>query len=223
MAVIEAIAQGIERDLEHLKAVSQNVANVNTPGYRAIQSFDVVISDDHTVAQQSISKQHGSYKDSDRNLDWAIASNGYFLIEKESELFVSRYGRFHLSADGFITHVSGGRLVGETGVIQAGTGNVTVSNTSQILLDGQQIDKLKIVEVGQILTGVSGGLYRFLGPINDVQDVMLKSNAINVSNVESSEQMTHMINLNRHVQSLQKAASAYDQMMNAGINELGRK
>ncbi|CAH9051001.1 hypothetical protein PSECIP111951_00308 [Pseudoalteromonas holothuriae] len=223
MAVIEAIAQGIERDLAHLKAVSQNVSNVNTPGYQAIQSFDVALGNNQTVAQQNISSKYGALKDSDRNLDWAIASQGYFVIEKHGQLFLSRYGRFHVSSEGWLTHVSGGRLVGDNGAINVGSGQVSVSEQGQVFIDGQQLEQLKIVEVGQVVAGQSGGLYSFSGPVTDVQNTRIKANSINVSNVDSGEQMTHMINLNRHVQSLQKAASAYDQMMNAGINELGRK
>ncbi|MCF6436981.1 flagellar basal body rod C-terminal domain-containing protein [Pseudoalteromonas sp. MMG022] len=223
MAVIDAIALGIERDLQHLKALSQNVANVNTPGYQAVQSFDVVVGNDNTVAQQQIAPQFGAVKDSDRSLDWAIASSGYFVIEKNDQLFVSRYGRFHVSQDGWLTHVSGGRLVGESGAINVGQGQVSVSHDGQVLVNGQHYEQLKVVDVSQVQAGQSGGLYSFSGNVSDVQAVNIKSNAINVSNVDSAEQMTNMINLNRHVQSLQKAALAYDQMMNAGINELGRR
>ncbi|CAM4163558.1 flagellar basal body rod C-terminal domain-containing protein [Pseudoalteromonas byunsanensis] len=223
MAVIEAIALGIERDLEHLKAISQNVANVNTPGYQAVQSFDVALNGHNTIAQQKIAPKYGAIKDSDRGLDWAIASKGYFVIEKNDQLFVSRYGRFHVSQDGWLTHVSGGKLVGESGAINVGHGHVTVAENGQIFVDGQQLEQLKIVDVGQVLTGHSGGLYAFSGSVSEVHDKQIKGNAINVSNVDSGEQMTNMININRHVQSLQKAASAYDQMMNAGINELGRR
>ncbi|ODB37103.1 hypothetical protein BB427_13990 [Pseudoalteromonas sp. BMB] len=223
MSVIDAIALGIERDLQHLKAVSENVANVNTPGYQAVQSFDAVLNADQVITQQLVSKKFGAVKDSERNLDWAITSTGYFVIEKDQQLFITRYGRFHVSKDGLLTHVSGGKLLGESGPINVGNASVSVSTMGAVLLNGKESEQLKIVDVAHIAKGVSGGLYSFRGQVSDVMDIQVRKNAINTSNVDSGEQMTNMINLNRHIQSLQKAALAYDQMMSAGINELGKK
>lgn len=223
MSVIETISQSIQRDLQHLKHLSDNVANVNTPGYQSIQSFDAVVNNQKTYAHQVISTKLGAIKDSERTLDFAITSQGYFLIEKNDELFATRYGRFHISADGWLTHVSGGKLLANSGAIHVGSSNVSISEDGSVHIDGKETDQLKLIETQHLTLGASAGLYSINGPINFLGKVQIKSNAINTSNVDSGEQMTNMINLNRHVQSLQKAASAYDQMLNAGINELGKK
>jgi flagellar basal body rod protein FlgG len=224
MSTIEAVGEGIVRDMKHLEVVSQNIANINTPGFQSVQSFDVAISEDKTVATQYVTDRSGSIKSSNRGLDWAITGSGYFVIEKGNSLYVSRYGRFHIGEDGLLTHVSGGKLIGESGSIQVTGGAVSVTNSGDVKVAGNVVDRLQIIDVEQLkVSNQSGGLYIFNGAAAAVENRHIKANAINASNVAPAAQTTQMMNLNRHIQSLQKAALAYDQMLNAGINELGRK
>ncbi|TMO66649.1 flagellar hook-basal body complex protein [Pseudoalteromonas aurantia] len=224
MSTIDVIGDGIARDIKHLEVVSQNIANINTPGFQSVQSFDSVVTDNQTTVSKVITPSNGAIKSSNRRLDWAISGSGYFVIEKEQNLYASRYGRFHIGEDGLLTHVSGGKLIGESGAIYVADGSVSVSKSGEVKVSGNIIDRLQIIDVQNLQVSTeSGGLYMFSGSVSPVETRQIRANAINASNVDPATQTTQMMNLNRHIQSLQKAALAYDQMLNAGINELGRK
>lgn len=223
MDPLDIINASITRDLKHLAASSNNVANVNTPGYLKVDSFDSMINGSAVTITSKVSPIKSGIKATQRALDVAILSSGYFAIEHSNEIFLSRYGRFHVDNEGFMKHVSGGYLLGESGRIFVSDENVIITKDGQVKSANQLVDKLKLVETAEVQRSHLSSLYQPLKDITNVDFREFKTRAINISNVNSAEEMSKMISINRHVQSLQKVASAYDQMLNMGINEMGKR
>lgn len=104
---------------------SQNMANVNVPGYRAdlvvtreaqaVQSFDEFRS--RVFSQQGkealFSSEQGSLQNTGEPMDAAIRGEGYFMIAPATggEPALSRRGDFGFDSERFITDGAGSRLL----------------------------------------------------------------------------------------------------------------
>lgn len=221
---IKTIEASITRDLQHLSTISNNVANINTPGYLQVNSFDTALETNEVGINKSVNIKNGGIRTSSRALDFAIQDSGFFVVALNEEMRLTRYGRFHIDADGNLKHVSGALLMGTNGPIHVDSEDVSVSANGDVNAHNQLIDRIQVVNVSQLALSENGaGLYVAVGPTATIDSPVIKQFSINASNVDPTIEMTKVTELNRHVQSLQKVAAAIDQMLNIGINEFGRK
>ena len=223
MDVNEITLQSINSNLKQLTALSQNVANVNTPGYLSDVAFSEKLSNGDLVDKASISLNKAPIKETHRSLDVAILSDGFFEINKNKQNFLSKNGHFYIDAEQYLKHSSGGYVMGEHGRIIAS--DPVIASNGSVIVDGTVIDKIKIVTVEKksSLSRVGKNLYQATATKERVENVQLKSGSLNSSNVESSDEMVKMIEISRRIQTSQKVINAYDQLLNVGINELGKR
>lgn len=221
MSSIDSISQALSRDIQHLAIVSQNIANVNTPGYQQRLSFDQALLQSSTF--QTVvtnSEQAGAIRSSQRPLDFAITGEGYFVLMYQGETMLSRDGRFHINSEGYLAHSSGALL-------QSAEGDIHVSGIEvSIAKDGTIRDRTGVVAHIQLrntteLVPVASGLYAAQSQ-TPVVEAQIQTQALNASSVNPGTETVRMMELSRHLQSLQKAAQTYDQMLYNGINELGK-
>ena len=106
---------------EGLTAVSNNVSNLNTTGFKASDiSFSNVFGagsvggleytsnnsgGGHGVSFEAltINFDQGELRQTDRNLDLAIDGNGFFVLQDGDQTYFTRTGSFVVDEDGFIT------------------------------------------------------------------------------------------------------------------------
>lgn len=130
---------------------SQNMANVNVPGYRAdlvvtreakaVQSFDEFRS--RVFSQQGkealFSSEQGSLQNTGEPMDAAIRGEGYFMISPATggEPALSRRGDFGFDSERFITDGAGSRLLDtEMNPIQLSEARrIVVEETGQIQVE----------------------------------------------------------------------------------------
>lgn len=226
MDAINAILTSIRNDIKQVEVLSQNVANANTPGYVGQQTFASYMGPGQPSEVKSVPmSEQKKVISTQRPLDIALTEQGYFVIEKDGEQYLTRHGRFHFNPQGVVTHVSGGALMGEQGAIRVASAQMEVSVNGDIRDERSSVvDRLVIVEPGQpqSLTSVGNGLYRHQGQMNQVP-ANVRQGAINGAGNSSTADMIQLIEVSRHVQSLQKALHGLDQINNAGINELGKR
>jgi len=223
MDVNEITLQSINSSLKQLTTVSQNVANVNTAGYLSGVSFSEKISNGNIINKASISLNNAPIKETHRSLDVAILGDGFFEINKNEQKFLSKNGHFYIDSEQYLTHSSGGFVMGENGRITAK--NPIITTTGDVVVNGVVIDKIKIVtfDKNSPLERIGKNLYQTTALKKTVENAQLKSGSLNSSNVESSDEMVKMIEISRHIQTSQKVINAYDQLLNVGINELGKR
>jgi flagellar basal-body rod protein FlgF len=220
MNSIEVIEAAMTRDLKHLNNVSHNIANLNTPGYLAKQSFDQVLANGQTVFEEKATDRDGGVRDSTRALDLAVLGAGYFVVEKHGQQFLTRDGRFHLNPEGYLTHQTGALALGSRGPIKISGTDISVQGKGEVVSANALVDKLLIAQSSS--PAVAGQGLLLSSNMQLVSDYQLKPFALNGANVDASHETIKMMELSRHMQSLQKAAAAYDQMMQTGINEIGK-
>ncbi len=137
---------GMTTQMQRMDVISNNLANVNTTGYKrddaAIRSFDDVLlermndpSDKSyfnnkvgeigfgvTIDQVTTDFTTGSHLITESPLDFAIEGDGFFVVDVPqkdgtSEKFYTRNGSFNLSLDGYLVTSDNYQVQGQNGPI----------------------------------------------------------------------------------------------------------
>lgn len=109
---------GINAQSDKLNVAGNNIANSQTVGYKSssVRFADVFAASQGIGVRVSDTRQdftQGSIQSTGRNLDLAVAGDGFYRLERASgEVGYSRNGEFSLTADGFIVNAQGDRLTG---------------------------------------------------------------------------------------------------------------
>jgi flagellar basal-body rod protein FlgG len=131
-------ASGMLTKQAQQEALSNNIANLNTAGYKKdkiiMKSFDEMIIENIDGTSKSNSKRSivgsmefgvgiddskidftpGTIEETGRNLDFAIDGDGFFTLEDaDGNEKYSRDGRFQIDKEGYIVNSQGYRVLGE--------------------------------------------------------------------------------------------------------------
>ncbi|MDE2366892.1 MAG: flagellar basal body rod protein FlgF [Betaproteobacteria bacterium] len=225
---------GAKHTLGQHAAISHNLANANTPGYRsefAVLRAVPVHSD--TLATRAFvvdssggaDFRAGTVQETGRDLDVAVQGQGWIAVQLEdgSEAY-TRNGDLHISANGLLQTRNGLNVQGDGGPISippnsiiaiARDGTVSVAPTSAGMSEPNipaMIGRIKLVNpTDDQLTRGLDGLFRLAGGGEADADanVALIGGALEGSNVNVIEAMVDMISLSRqfemHMKLLQNA------------------
>ncbi|MDD1793559.1 flagellar hook protein FlgE [Enterovibrio makurazakiensis] len=125
---------GLRATSDQINAISHNISNVGTIGYKASRTeFQDVYAPqfgggemggvETSAIRQSFTS--GATTATGRNSDLAINGEGFFMVQNNGQQMYSRNGVFNLDADGYLVTSDGYRLQGfgvsQTGDIQNGS------------------------------------------------------------------------------------------------------
>ncbi|MBA4141799.1 MAG: flagellar basal-body rod protein FlgF [Nitrosospira sp.] len=225
---------GAKHTLGQHAAVSHNLANTNTTGFRAeISTLRAVPVFSDTLATRTFvvdssagaDFRPGTAQHTGRDLDVAVQGTGWIAVQLEdgSEAY-TRNGNFHVNVNGLLQTRNGLNVRGEGGPISippnakvtVGTdGTVSTvpagagTNEPNIAV---MIDRIKLVDPPEAqLTRGADGLFRLAGGgVTEADgEVKLGSGMLEGSNVNVVEAMVDMISLSRqfemHMKLLQNA------------------
>jgi len=217
--VIESVARALRADVDALDAVSHNIANLGTPGYRAVKTVPDFGAE---LARVSFDLSDGPLTHTGRPLDLALRGTGFFAVERDGEVLLARAGDFRVDAEGRLVNAGGDLVLGESGSILVPQGRLQVLADGAIEVDGKLMDRLQIVDVAEPgrLRPRGAGTFAYEGALMPWQGAVVQG-AIERANVDAAEQTVRMMEITRHAESVQRAISTYDRMLDMGINKLG--
>lgn len=219
---------GAKHTLGQQAAMSNNLANASTTGFRAETSvlravpvFSDALATRAFVVDSSAGAdfRSGTVQQTGRDLDVAVQGPGWIAVRLEdgSEAY-TRNGNLHVSANGILQTRNGLNIQGEEGVIAIPPGStITVakdgtvstvairpgSNESNVVLTAGRIKLVNPPEAQ--LTRGADGLFRFAGGAADVDaNVTLLNGALEGSNVNVVEALVDMISLSRQFETHMK-------------------
>lgn len=218
---IDTISRSLSADVRAVNTLSHNVANLNTPGFRAGR---VVPDFGNTLAPRvALDLADGALSPTGRPLDLALRGRGFFAIERDGATLLTRAGDFRLDASGHLVNARGDRVLGEAGPIQlASDQKLRIDGDGSVHADGQPVGQLRIVEVAdpsRLLLAPGGG-FGYDGAVSPWQGTVVQG-ALERANVDAADQTVQLMELTRHAESVQRAISIYDKAMDVGINRLG--
>lgn len=239
MALLEA---SMRADAEALRVTGHNIANADVTGFRRQISVNSVDStsfvDAETAASARMQAQPGlvptshvatdvrpgTLKSTGRALDVAIEGAGYLLLQAAQGQLLTRRGDLQISPQGLLTAASGAPVLGEQGVIDVSGGTPSIDLDGTVRVDGQIVDRLKVVEAldEATLQYLGNGEFSATGDVIPSEHSMLRQGFLEASNVAPVGEMVQMMETMRHFEAGQRFVRGYDQMLEQAISELGK-
>lgn len=225
---VQTISRSLSADVRTLSSVSQNVANMHTPGYRAIRAMPAFLPDPAAdaggaaPAAIAIDQRDGVLAQTGNPLDVALRGHGFFVIERGGRALLARAGDFRTDRDGRLTNASGDAVMGYSGELRLPPGEVRIARDGQIFVGDVAAGQLQIVAVADPtrLQPAGDGAYVYDGPLAEWKGAVVQG-AIERGNVDAAEETVRLMELTRHAESVQRAMSVYDKAMDTGINQIG--
>lgn len=222
--LIQSVARSLSDDISSLNAISHNVANLNTPGFRAEKSlagFQAHLQPELPNIVRDLSD--GALKQTGNALDLALRGKGFFVVERDGGPVLVRSGQFRLDVDGQLVDARGDRVQSAAGgpFVLEGK-NVRVDAKGELWSGNKSIGSLRVVDVQEPthLVALDGGGFRYEGELTEWTG-KVEQGAIETSNVDAADESIRLMELTRHVESVQHAIAIYDKAMETGVNRLG--
>lgn len=225
--ILGIAAAGVQSSLRQLESISNNVAHVNTQGYK--REFTVNRPFQAYMAGPTADQPQPSAYDpsagplrftgSAQNL--AIEGHGYFQLQTPGGVLLTRNGQFHIDQQGQLVSAEGWPVVLKSPVAFDDP-NFKVLGDGTIVVADQQT-QLDLVDASpESLRAAGPGLFRAqeARPISET-GVNVRQGYLENSNVNSLTEMVDLIRVSRHIQSSQQLMRAYDEIMDSAITQLG--
>ncbi len=228
-----ALSGAISRE-QAIANISNNLANVNTSGYKKSQvSFESILQ-----GKQQIDKAkninydriytnytdftQGSLRQTDDPLNVAIAGKGFLKVQGKEGALYTRQGGLTLTNDGTLTTVNGLPLLNDSGtpIVLPDTDikDISIGEDGSIFVIGKDntrisAGKIAIVDVEdkEKLRHVSDTTYKLDDPNMEfaAKDFRLIQGSLELSNVNTAAELSKMIDYHRTFDTYTKAIKAY--------------
>jgi flagellar basal-body rod protein FlgF len=219
-----------------LQITSNNIANVNTKGYKRSNVTINRVMNSNLKKQVSfpldsvyyISHEKSALISTERNLDVAIVGEGYFKVQgPNNKNYLTADGRFFISNNGTIVNGSGYSVLSiDDNIINVGLEyrNITITKSGQVGVDGAVVGAIGVFNASPEMKmhHVSLGLFDFEGEPTPSESPSMLSGFIMESNVNQTEEMTNLIEIQRSYEfSTQLISQIYDNQSSV-ISKLGK-
>ncbi|GIT91624.1 flagellar basal-body rod protein FlgF [Jannaschia pagri] len=194
--------------LREMNTIAQNIANANTTGYRS----ESVLFSEHVVdtgrGNPSVSLAHanaqtmnltqGAMEPTGGVLDLAIEGDGFFLVDRNGEQYLTRAGAFVLGADGGVQTVEGDPVLDAGGapvVVPPGSDAIHIGQDGTLSADGEPLAQIGVVvpNAPDRLTRLVGTLFAAPGGTQPVETPRVMQGFLEASNVNPVLEIARMV------------------------------
>jgi flagellar basal body rod protein FlgG len=228
---IDIIARALSADLQRLDAVAQNVANSATPGYRAQRNepaFATLVGAAQRTAagpELRLAVQDGPLRSTGRPLDVGLSGDAWLTVQGADGPRYTRNGSLSLDAKGQLVDAIGRPVLGESGPLTLPNSAVRITADGRIFDGTTELDRLRLAalpDTAKLAPDVDGAV-AYSGTPLEATRYAVNQGFLETSNVQVADEMTRLIEIQRHVESVQRAITSYDHILDAGINEIGSR
>jgi flagellar basal-body rod protein FlgG len=240
---IYAAVSGSLAAMQRLDMISNNLANVNTPGYKKDKmSFEGLLAGNvnppavpqgktaDPVMQKDniyIDYASGPISQSGNPLDLALGGDGFFAVTTPDGTAYTRQGNFRTSADGTLVTVDGYPVQGANGsAIRIQGSRIEIDAKGSVMVDGTEAGAISVIDFGKpyTLTKVGNALFVPADQQATPQTgtAQIQQGHLEGSNVESISEMVQMIETNRYFEACSKVIQNYDSIAAKAANDIGK-
>ncbi len=219
-----------------MDVVSNNMANVNTTGYKAEDTiFSTYLAqtpkaEGMASVPVAFTEDFGNYKnfnagaiiETGNALDMAINGDGFFAVETQDGEKYTRKGSFAINHEGALVTNEGNYVLSDAGqpiIFAPDQRDISISAAGEIFSTVTEagvarnniVGNLKLVdfENKQLLTKVGNSLFDNSDANNIIESTaQVKQGALEKSNVESVSEMTKLVKLQRSYEYVQQMIDA---------------
>jgi flagellar basal-body rod protein FlgF/flagellar basal-body rod protein FlgG len=240
-------AAGADTQSQRMEVLSHNMANVDTPGFkeelavlearpsravrdgidvegrRGINDLGSGVSLKKTITNFS----EGLLKQTGSEWDMAIHGEGFFVVEKDGQEYLTRAGNFQVNAEGLLMTQQGLHVLSAAGTPIA----IDLSLPAKLREDGflahsggGEMLALKKPQSQGDLVRVGENLFRPLAPVEDVEPGQrnVKQGFLEMSDVRPTRTMMELIETSRMYETNVRMIQNHDQMTGSLISRVLR-
>lgn len=230
------LVQVSTRKISQLDAVTNNIANAGTPGFKAehlhfaMQDRKEASADGQStsyVPSLMVDYSPGGMEKTGNVLDLAIRGEGFFAVETKEGVAYTRRGNFTLNKNNELVTQSGDYVLDAGGKhIVVNGDDLQVSEQGQITVDGNAAGRLRMVAFGkgQALLSRGDGLYTDPGNagLKTLDKPDLASGYLEMANVQAIKEMVAMIDIQHSFETYQKAIQTIADLDRLSVNRVGK-
>lgn len=220
-----------------MAVTANNVANINTPGYRAQNAlFHEYVSDQRRMKEDvSLVYDYGQYQVTDPGpikltgnpLDVALVGPGFMGVQTPAGVQYTRAGNFGLSSTGEIVNSRGEKVADQGGgtiSVPADAKFISIDEKGAVSTDQGEIGNLMMVEFKdyQKMEPAGNGNYKTEEQPTPAVDTRMLQGKVEGSNVQGVVEMTRMIDVAREYQSMQRMVQSEHERQRTAIQRLLR-
>ncbi len=210
--------------------LSNNLANVNTAGFKGDDVFARLLDEATLTAEQTTDHRAGSLTVTGRELDIALETPGFFVVDTPQGERLTRNGGLTV-LDGVLTDMNGNAILGSRGPIEVlqeqFEGRVEIATDGTVRVDDVVVDTLRVVsptdpgamekEAGSLFNP-GGAFPQELAP----EEIRIVQGSLEESNVNSVEAMVDLLEVQRSYRSVERTIRVMDEVMATVTTRLGR-
>ncbi len=224
----------LERRLE---TIANNVANMNTVGYRADGvSFETEVAraGENNIAYVSpgttfISRQTGASVKTGNPFDIAVQGKGWIAIDTGGATAYTRDGRMRISETGALETLNGNAVLDAGGapiLLDPTASAPTISGDGMIAQDGKQVGAIGLFEIGddaKLMRTENSGVMpdKPATPILDFTQNGVVQGFVESANVNPIQEMTKLIAVTRAFDGVNSQVSETESSLQDAIKTLG--
>ena len=228
--------------MNRMDIISNNLANVNTPGFKKDKmTFEGMLSSatvppavpPATTADPILQKSNvyidyaaGPVAQTGNPFDMALDGDGFFVITTPDGPAYTRQGNFRISADGTLVTNDGFPVQGQSGPIRISGNKIEIDAKGVVTADGTPAGTISIVDFPKPYALTKTGSALFVpteaGTVPQAAKGELRQAHLEGSNVETISEMVQMIETSRYFDACQRAILSFNDMTSKAANELGR-
>jgi flagellar basal-body rod protein FlgG len=218
----------LDARMKLIDAIANNLANANTTGFK--RDFGHILRNAvGSEAGTRIDLSPGESVSTGNELDVAIGGAGFFVIDTPNGQRYTRSGNFALNSAGELVTKDGMKVLSTSdSPITVGEGKLEIRDGGVVAVDGNEVAMLKVVTFADATKIQKEGLARFVwkgapGGVQTVSDPAVQGGYLEKSNVNTIDEMVHLMSAYREFESVQRALRTLTSEMNGKlVQELGR-
>ena len=234
-----AAMTGLVARTQALDTAASNLANSQTPGYRAEREFfrSALLGPDALDSQlgetlnnfgllggDRLSMAQGPLEQTGNPLDLAIEGQGFFAIQTSNGIRYTRDGSFHRSRTGQLVTAAGEPVLAASGqAISVPPGEVSVGSDGALSVNGGVVATVGVFDFPAGSELAPEGANRYLAP-NSVtaipaKDAAVHQGAIEAANQDVVEGTVDLIAMQRQAEMMQRALTDFHTEFNKFASE----
>jgi flagellar basal-body rod protein FlgF len=226
-------AQTMRTQMKDLEVVANNLANINSTGYKRELPFAEILSrTGNANIKQLTDFREGVAVVTGNPFDFSISGRGFFVLQTEDGIRLTRNGKFTLTDDGFLVNEKGSKVLGQKGPVNLSdllfdkSKTVSITSDGEIKIGDKYIDKIMVAKINkqENLTRTQDQEFAINNDdyeIADEAEYAISQGYIEESNVNPIEEMQSMIQLNKDFETTQKMIQKFDSYLGK-VTEAGK-
>ena len=236
---------GMQPRMARLEVLANNIANVNTTGFKKDNLFIQAMSNAGQSqatgegelkgldGKQFTDFTEGSFLQTKNPLDVAIQGRGFFAVETPQGIRYTRNGNFTLAVDGTVINGQGYPVLGTSGKIQIpqpqkmSETTISINEHGDISVGNVQLGRLRVADFENLNQLKKAGESMFVTEGEEKQvntdghDVIVRQGYLEESNVEGIHEMIQLVELTRSFETDQRTLQAQDATLERAM-DIGR-